>query len=855
MLDFPRWKIWLIVASLFIGCAYSIPSFLPENVTNRLPSILKAHVNLGLDLSGGSHILLEGSTQDVAKQQLQNMEEQIRTEMRRRDNRISIGDISTKDGRLSFMVREPAQLDAAVERVRTLTQGAQLSGQRNFNVEVRDSNTIVVTPTDAGLSEALESAMDTATDVIRRRIDEMGTREPTVIREGSNRIVVQVPGLQDPSELKALLGQTAKLEFKLVDETANPADVAQGRAPVGSEIVPYPDNPYGGATLVVKRQVMVSGDELIDAQQGFDQQTNAPVVNIKFSGSGGAKFARVTQQNVNKRFAMILDGKVLSAPNINEPIMGGSAQISGNFTVESANQLAIALRSGKLPISLTVIQESTVSPELGADSIRSGITASVLAVVAVAAFMFLSYGRWGVYANLAVTINVLVILGVMGILNATLTLPGIAGFVLTIGTAVDANVLIYERIREEVRRGRGVVQAIEFGYKEASRTIFEANVTHAIAGGIMLVLGSGPIKGFAIVLLIGIATSVFTAVTFTRMLAVQWLRRKRPTKIKMGPMRLVPDNTNIGFVRIRHLCFVITALLTVAAITVTSTRGLNLGVDFVGGVSIEEKFVTPPPLDEVRSTVNALGLGEAALQQLGGQNAITIRLPLPDDADPAATNAVVEKVKTALAEKFPGATFSNYSTVSGKVSDELIRDGVLAVLLAIIGIAIFSWMRYEWQFGVSTAVAIIHDVVMTVGFFAATGMVFDLTIVAAVLTIVGYSINDKMVIDDRIRENMRKYRKMDMKALIDLSVNETLPRTIMTSVTIALALGALLIFGGHVLRGFTAAMLLGVVVGTYSSVYVSSSLLITLGLEPNPAPRKKAKGIVDDAERIVSREG
>ncbi len=855
MLDFPRWKIWLIVATLFIGCAYSIPSFLPESVSSRLPAILRAQVNLGLDLSGGSHILLEGSTQDVAKQQLQNMEEQIRTEMRRRDNRIAIGDISTQGGRLAFMVREPAQLDAAVERVRTLTQGAQLSGQRNFNVEVRDSNTIVVTPTDAGLTEALQSAMDTATDVIRRRIDEMGTREPTVIREGSNRIVVQVPGLQDPSELKALLGQTAKLEFKLVDETANLTEAAQGRAPVGSEVVPYPDNPYGGAVLVVKRQVMVSGDELTDAQQGFDQQTNAPVVNIKFSGSGGAKFARVTQQNVNKRFAMILDGKVLSAPNINEPILGGSAQISGNFTTDSATQLAIALRSGKLPIDLTVIQESTVSPELGADSIKAGITASVIAVVAVALFMFLSYGRWGFYANLAVTINVLVILGVMGMLNATLTLPGIAGFVLTIGTAVDANVLIYERIREEVRRGRGVVQAIEFGYKEASRTIFEANVTHAIAGGIMLVLGSGPIKGFAIVLLIGIATSVFTAVTFTRMLAVQWLRRKRPTKIKMGPMRLVPDNTNIGFVRIRHLCFIVTALLTVAAITVTSTRGLNLGVDFVGGVSIEEKFVTPPPLDEVRSTVNRLGLGEAALQQLGGQNAITIRLPLPDDADPAATNAVVEKVKAALAEKFPGATFSNYSTVSGKVSGELIRDGVLAVMLAIIGIAIFSWVRYEWQFGVSTAVAIVHDVIMTIGFFAVTGMVFDLTIVAAVLTIVGYSINDKMVIDDRIRENMRKYRKMDMKALIDLSVNETLPRTIMTSVTIALALGALLVFGGHVLRGFTAAMLLGVVVGTYSSVYVSSSLLITLGLKPNPSSRKAEKGIASDAERIVSREG
>ncbi len=507
MLDFPRWKIWLVIATLFIGCAYAVPRALPDTVFEQLPGVFKARVNLGLDLSGGSHILLEGSTADVAKQQLQNMEEQIRTEMRRRENRIAIGDISSRDGRLSFMVREPAQLDAAVERIRTLTQGAQLTGQRNFNVEVRDSNTIVVTPTDAGQAEALQNAMDTATDVIRRRIDEMGTREPDVRRQGTNRIEVNVPGLQDPTALKDLLGKTAKLEFKLVDQTANPAELAQGRAPISSEVVPYPNNPLGTPVIAVKRQVMVSGDELIDARQSFDQQTNEPVVNITFNSSGANKFARVTQANVQKPFAMILDGKVLSAPNINEPILGGSARISGNFTVESATQLAIALRSGKLPIDLKIVQESTVSPELGADSIKAGITASIIAVVAVALFMLACYGRWGVYANIAVTINVLVILGVMGMLNATLTLPGIAGFVLTIGTAVDANVLIYERIREEVRRGRNVVQAIEFGYKEASRTIFEANVTHAIAGGIMLVLGSGPIKGFAIVLIIGIVTA------------------------------------------------------------------------------------------------------------------------------------------------------------------------------------------------------------------------------------------------------------------------------------------------------------------------------------------------------------
>jgi len=531
MLNFPRWAVLAILAPLLIGIACAVPSFLPDRVVEQLPKFMQTRVNLGLDLSGGSHLLLEASTQDVAKQRLANMEEQVRTELRRGDTKIAIGDISSRDGKLSFMVRNPSEVDAAVERIRPLTQGAGLTGQRDFNVEVVNSSTIVITPTQAGIDNAVKGAMEVATEVIRKRIDEMGTREPTIQQQGDNRIVVQVPGLQNPKALKDLLGQTAKLEFKLVDVNANPAEVAQGRAPVGSEVLPYPTNPAGPPMIAVYRQVMVSGEDLTDAQQGYDQQGNEPIVNIRFNGAGGRKFGQVTSQNVNRPFAIILDGKVLSAPNINEPILGGSAQISGSFTVESANQLAIALRSGKLPVALTVVEERTVGPQLGADSIKAGLTASIIAVVAVAAFMFLSYGRFGMYANLAVAINVLVILGVMGILGATLTLPGIAGFVLTIGTAVDANVLIYERIREERRRGRNVVQSIEHGYKEASRTIFEANVTHAIAGGIMLALGSGPVKGFAIVLLIGIATSVFTAVTFTRLLVSRWVRAKRPTEI------------------------------------------------------------------------------------------------------------------------------------------------------------------------------------------------------------------------------------------------------------------------------------------------------------------------------------
>ncbi|RXR28601.1 protein translocase subunit SecD [Sphingobium fluviale] len=530
MLGFTRWKVILIVTALLLGAVLAVPTFLPERVFNQLPSALQVKVNLGLDLSGGSHILLEANPADVAKARLEGMEEQIRTELRRGDPKIAIGDISRKGGKLSFMVRNPAQVDAAVERIRPLTQGAGLTGQRDYTVEVVDSSTIILTPTQAGTDAALKQAMEDAKQVIDRRINELGTREPTIIRQGANRIVVQVPGLQDPSQLKQLLGQTAKLEFKLVDYAADPAELAQGRAPIGSEILPYPDNPSGMPIIAVKRQVMVSGDELTDATQGYDQQNNQPVVNIRFNGSGGRKFGRVTTENVNKPFAIILDGKVLSAPNINEPILGGSAQISGNFTVQSANELAIALRSGKLPVKLTVVEERTVGPDLGADSIRSGVIACAIATAAVLAFMMVTYGRFGVYANIALVANIVLIIAIMAVLNATLTLPGIAGFVLTIGAAVDANVLINERIREEQRRGRHIIQTIETGYKEASRAIFDANITNVIAAALMFYFGSGPIKGFAVVLTIGIVTSVFTAVTLSRLLVSRWLRT-RPTEL------------------------------------------------------------------------------------------------------------------------------------------------------------------------------------------------------------------------------------------------------------------------------------------------------------------------------------
>jgi preprotein translocase subunit SecD len=527
MLDFPRWKVWSIVGLLAALCLLALPSFVPERITDRWP--IHPHVNLGLDLAGGSYLMLEADTGDLANSRIETMRDQITAEMRRGTPRVGIGDVSTRGGQLSFLLRDPTQVDAARERLLGITgSGAGLTGQRQWDIQVVDTSRFVVRPTQAGLSQAVDQAMKDATEVVRKRIDQLGTKEPTIVRQGTDRILVQVPGLQNPQALKELIGKTAKLEFKLVDDAANPADIARNIAPVGDQILPSASDP--GGRLAVKRSVIVGGDQLVNAQQAFDQ-SNKPIVDFTFDTLGGKRFAKVTQENQGKRFAIILDNQVISAPVINTPILGGSGYIEGSFTADTANQLAISLRSGKLPINLKVIEEQTVGPELGNDSIHAGILASVVAVALVVVFMVLTYGRFGVYANIAVVINVFVILGVLAVLNGTLTLPGIAGFVLTIGTAVDANVLINERIREERRRGRSVLQSVELGYKEASRTIFEANVTHAISGLIMLVLGSGPVKGFAVVLLIGIVTSVFTAVTFTRMLVVLWVRRTRPQTI------------------------------------------------------------------------------------------------------------------------------------------------------------------------------------------------------------------------------------------------------------------------------------------------------------------------------------
>ena len=525
MLNFPRWKVWSFGLLCLFAILAALPSFLPPQQAAWLGPLRENHINFGLDLAGGSELLLEAQTADVARQRVEALEDTVRTELRR--SNLAIDQVSTAGNQLTFVIANPAQAAEVTRKVRELVQPGAFGSTQEWDLAT-EGQRITVRPTSAGLSEAIDQAMDVTRSVIDRRINALGTVEPTILRQGANRVVVQVPGLQDPEALKRLVGRTARLEFKMVDETVGPEAIQSGRAPVGRQILPTAE----GQRIAVHRRAIITGDMIANAQQGFDPQDNSPNVTLSFDQTGSQRFARVTRENVGKAFAIILDNVVISYPNIREPILGGSASISGGgFTVESASELAVSLRSGRLPVDLHIVQESTVGAELGKDSIYWGVVASIVATLLVMVFMLITYGRFGVYAVIGLILNAIMIIAIMGFFKAALTLPGIAGFVLTIGAAVDANVLINERIREEQRRGRKILDAIEAGYREASTAIFDANITNVIAAVLMFYFGTGPIRGFAVGLMIGIVTSVFTAVNVTRLLVALWVRRARPKEL------------------------------------------------------------------------------------------------------------------------------------------------------------------------------------------------------------------------------------------------------------------------------------------------------------------------------------
>ena len=538
MLHFDNWKIILIIAIAVGGVIFAIPNLFSNKTIEAMPDWLPhKQINLGLDLQGGAHLLYEMDRKELVADWLKTIRGDVRDALRK--ERIGYRGLamSVPNRTVQVRIRDQEKFIHGLSTLRELSEpigGSVFTGASGNTLDVIAGGVGVVTLTltERGLQHRISSAIEASIETVRRRIDAIGTTEPTIQRQGRERILVQVPGIRDVARLKQMVGKTGKLAFKLVDPSTTCREAKEaGRTPPGTEIVESDD---GFSTCyVLTSRAMVTGENLVDSQPSFDQQTNEPVVTFRFDTAGARRFGRVTQANVGRPFAIVLDEKVISAPVIREPILGGTGQISGSFSVAEANDLAVLLRSGALPAKLTIIEERTVGASLGTDSIAAGKIASVIGIALVAGFIFVSYGLFGLFANIALATNIALIVATLSLLQATLTLPGIAGIVLTIGMAVDANVLIFERIREEARAGKSAIAAIDSGYKRAIGTIMDANITTFIAAIILFWLGSGPIRGFAVTLSIGIITSVFTAFVVTRLLVAQWIRVRRPSSVPL----------------------------------------------------------------------------------------------------------------------------------------------------------------------------------------------------------------------------------------------------------------------------------------------------------------------------------
>ncbi len=538
MLHFQRWKVILVWGIVLAGFLLALPNLFPASTLAGLPSWLPhKQVNLGLDLQGGAHLLYQLDEKEVVEDWLKTVRSDVRDALRGAKPAIGYTDLAQNSASrsVSVKIRNPADFDKAFNDLKKLSVSVGGNVFSNFSgsdldVAKGDDNQITLTISDVGLNQRMGAAIQASIETIRRRVDQLGTTEPVIQREGRNRILVQVPGIQDVERLKNLIGETGKLEFKMVDPSADASQAATNKQVPTGDVLAYgeetPPAPY-----VLKDEVLLTGQNLVDAQASFDSRTGEPVVTFRFDAAGAKRFGKITQENVGLPFAVLLDNKVITAPRINEPILGGTGQISGNFTVERANDLAVLLRSGALPAKLTAIEERTVGASLGADSIASGKKAALMGLALVVIFMFAAYSLFGLFANLALLINIALIFGVLSLLGATLTLPGIAGIVLTIGIAVDANVLINERIREEIRSGKSPVASIEAGYTRAMATIIDSNVTTLISTLVLFWLGSGAVRGFAVTLTVGIFASLFTAVTVTRMMVAYWLRTWRPPSV------------------------------------------------------------------------------------------------------------------------------------------------------------------------------------------------------------------------------------------------------------------------------------------------------------------------------------
>jgi SecD/SecF fusion protein len=824
---FGRWKIIALIAVCVLGFLIAAPNLVSKDTLAKLPGwVPTRQVNLGLDLRGGSYLLLQIDLSALNKEQLDNTLDSARGALRTAKIPFTAADIDGDS--IHITLRDPAQAADAIAALNKLDAGPAGSVSA-FAITSGAAGDIKIGLTEAALRDRASQALEQSVEVVRRRVDETGVAEPEIARQDPDRILVQLPGVKDPDAIKKLLGTTAKMEFHMVDDTASDPD----HPPPGDIVVPV-DKPRPGQETkeILKRRVDVSGDALDNASAGSDSENGGWQINFSFNSVGARKFAQVTEQNIGHRFAIVLDNRVIVAPVIQSAISGGSGRITGNFTAEEATLISNLLKAGALPAPIKIIEERTVGPDLGADSIRAGFYATAVGLVLVLGYMFVSYGRFGLFANIAVLVNLVLTIAALSLLQATLTLPGIAGLLLSVGMSVDANILINERIREETRNGKPPFSAMEAGFSRAWATIIDSNLTTLIKMAILYAFGAGVVRGFAVTIFLGILISMFTATVLVRLMMTSWMRRTRPKKLQISWIRFVPDKTNFKFMKARYVGLLGSAALSVASVILFFTPGLNYGIDFAGGIQIELKTQGPADFGTLRTELDGLGVGSVKLQQFGAPDQVLIRLDRQPGGD-EAQQAAVAKVKADIAQKLPGAEVQSTEAVGATVSGELFWDGMKALGVALLAMLAYIWFRFEWQFGVGAVLTLILDVTKTVGFFVVTGWAFgwqfDLESIAAVLAIMGYSINDKVVVYDRVRENLRKYRSMPLRQLIDLSINETLSRTIGTSTSVFLATIPLALIGGEALHPFAWVMLFGIALSTVSSIMIAAPLLLLLG--------------------------
>lgn len=673
--------------------------------------------------------------------------------------------------------------------------------------------------------EAKEDVSDRAVEVIRNRIDQFGVRETSIQKQGEDEIVVQLPGVTDRERAIDIIGKTALLEFKLVSTDLDKLQAAiAGNTPEGYELS---HNQEDNEALLLEKEAVLTGDALTNAFVRFDQSSlNEPVVAIQFNAQGAKKFGEITAANVGKRLAILLDGKVQSAPRIKEAIPSGEAVITGRFSVEDAQDLSLVLRVGALPAPMYIEEERTVGPLLGQDSINKGIKASIIGGAFVFIFMAFYYLFAGIISCAALLINLLMILGGLGILpvlfpgvSATLTLPGIAGIILSLGMAVDANVLINERIREELGTGRNLRTAIANGYSRAFSAIFDSNFTTLIAAFLLFQFGTGPIRGFAVTLTIGLISSMFTSVFVTRTI-FEVLLNLKVLKNSLPMLRLIKE-TKFDFIGKRRIFYAISLIVIITGLTFYFKKGKQVyGIDFAGGQLQEYSFKTAPSIDKVRMSLKEINLGDASIQQFKDNPKVVLIRTTEDKS----------QILTAkLKESFPGEDIQilrieRVGPVAGK---HLKTKAIHALVWSLIGILVYVAFRFKHaNFAIAGVIALLHDVLVALGFLAFTGRQIDLLSVTALLTIAGYSINDTIVIYDRVRENSRIHQKLTLYELINLSVNQTLGRTILTSGVTLMVVMAILFYGGEILSNFAFALFVGFISGVYSTVYIASPLVL-----------------------------